>query len=259
MRLGIFDSGVGGLTFAAAIKEVLPQHQIIYYGDTVHLPYGDKSPEAIIGFSKKISQFLVDQGCDAILIACNSASATAYPALIESKAFDLPIYNVIDPVIDHLSDIDPESVIGVIGTRATIRSKVFKKKIRQKYSNMEVRSYPTPLLAPMIEDGFVHDAISLGVVSRYLDRKKLKGIDQLILGCTHYPLIESDFRLALKGKAEVINPVGIVARFLHERYADSEPTTGEDMFFVSDLTDSFSKMAKTFFGKKVNLVEKNIW
>jgi glutamate racemase len=259
MRLGIFDSGVGGLTFAAAIKEVLPQHQIIYYGDTVHLPYGDKSPEAIIGFSKKISRFLVEQKCDAILIACNSASATAYPHLIESGQFDLPIFNVIDPVIEHLSTIEKDAVVGIIGTRATIKSKVFKKKIRAKFTHMDVRSYPTPLLAPMIEDGFVHDAISLGVVRRYLQRKKLKGISHLVLGCTHYPLIESDFILALEGKAEVINPVGIVAKFLKGRYEESNGSHEEDLFYVSDLTDSFRKMAKTFFGKKLNLIEKNIW
>ena len=259
MKLGVFDSGVGGLTFASAIKQKNPGIELVYFGDTVHLPYGDKSAEVIISFSTEISQFLINKECDAILIACNSASTVAYDELVKNTDISVPVFNVIDPVIESLSHEKSDSVIGIIGTRATIGSKVYRTKIKSRFPELEVQSYPTPLLAPMVEDGFINDNISRGVVEKYLGHENLKGITCLILGCTHYPIIEHDFIAVLDGNAHVINPVEIVADYLSERLKEEfSSLPGKDHFYVSDLTESFESMTELFFGSEISLEEINL-
>jgi glutamate racemase len=261
--IGIFDSGIGGLTVAHAVKEVLPEEQIIYFGDTAHLPYGDKSTAAIQAYSVKICDVLLKQDCKVILIACNSASAAAYElvkAYIGSRALAL---NVIDPVIKHLSTHPKGSKVGLIGTRQTISSNIYKKCVDENSLSIHLESLATPLLAPMIEDGFYNNNISRVLIHEYLSSEKLQGIDSLILGCTHYPLVKNEINDFYAGKVNVIDSSEIVAQalkgFLTERGLLNKGHKAEDKFFVSDLTPSFVESTRIFFRKEVDLEYYPIW
>ena len=154
--IGVFDSGIGGLTVAKAIRSYLPNERLLYFGDTKHLPYGDKSVQSIQKFAKNIALFLKEQKCKMIVIACNTASSVAYD-IIKDKYQDIEIVNVIDPIINHISKYEYHNTIGVIGTKGTINSGVYNKKIKLINNNIEVKSLATPLLAAMIEEGFFND------------------------------------------------------------------------------------------------------
>ena len=211
--IGIFDSGIGGLTVAHALKEQMPNESIIYFGDTKHLPYGEKSEESIVNFSTKISKFLVNQNCKAIVIACNSASSVAFD-VVKKEAKNISVFNVIDPVIKEVVKVCADYDIGVIGTKATIKSNVYEHKIIKLCNSSKVSSLATPLLAPMIEEGFINEDISHTVIANYLSNKKLANIDHLILACTHYPLIHQEIKDYYNGKVTVIDSANIVAKYI---------------------------------------------
>jgi glutamate racemase len=261
--IGIFDSGIGGLTVANAIRKILPQEQLIYFGDTAHMPYGDKSPEAIKFYSLKIAKFLLDKGCKVIVIACNTASAHAYHELLHFLGDRIPIINVIDPVVDLLVKNEQDRKIGVIGTKSTIRSDIYAKKFKAADPSVVVSSLATPLLAPMIEEGFFNNNISKTVINSYLSSPKLKKIDSLILACTHYPLISSEISAFYKDKVRIINTAEIVARHVQDRLKElnllNEEVPKRHQFFVSDYTPSFEKSTRLFFGEKISLSLKPIW
>ena len=182
-KIGLFDSGLGGLTVLRALNKMLPDAAKVYYGDTLHLPYGDKSDEAIVGYSMEIVQFLKDQGCGLIVIACNSASAAAGKAL-EERFPELTFVNVIDPVVDYLASLSPQRV-GLLGTRATVRSGAYSEKLAAKNSEVELQALATPLLVPLIEDGFLGTGIDASVLAHYLKDPAMNGITSLVPGCTH--------------------------------------------------------------------------
>ena len=257
--IGILDSGIGGLTNARAIQELLPNEKIIFYGDTTHLPYGDKSKQSIIGYVLKIGEFLRLHQVKMILIACNSASAAAYNDLVLATPPNIPVLNVIDPIVNHLVKMNQYKKIGIIGTKATIDSRVYPNKFKKKSPDTIVKSLATPLLAPMIEEGFFNNNISQTIVNAYLSNKNLKDIDALILACTHYPLIKKEIDHFYKNSIDIIDSTKVVAtevyRVLKEyqllnTLEDVEP---EHEFFVSDYTSSFEKTTSLFFGKKVKL------
>ena len=261
--IGIFDSGIGGLTVASAVKKALPSEQIIYFGDTAHLPYGDKSTASIQAYSIKISDLLLKQNCKIILIACNSASAASFElvkAYVGSKAL---VMNVIDPVIAHLSTEQPGSKIGLIGTRKTISSNIYNKRVHESNLPIELESLATPLLAPMIEDGFFNNNISKALIIEYLSSPKLDGIKSLILGCTHYPLIKNEINEFFEGKVNIIDSSDIVAKALKELLTNKSLLNNglklTDKFFVSDFTRSFAESTKIFFHEKVNLEHYPLW
>lgn len=263
LPIGIFDSGIGGLTVASAIHQLLPKEGLIYFGDTAHLPYGDKSPEAIKYFSLKIGKFLLEKECKLIVIACNTASSLAYQDLVDFLGDRIPVINVIDPVVDHLVNQGQHRKIGVIGTKATIKTDVYAKKIKALQPALDVKSLPTPLLAPMIEEGFFSNTISKTVINSYLSSPKLKNIDSLILACTHYPLIKPEIEAYYQNKVEIINTADIVAQYVKKRLSEldllntTEPVRHQ--FYVSDYTPSFEKSTKIFFGEQIHLKLKNIW
>lgn len=263
LPIGIFDSGIGGLTVANAIRKILPNEQIIYFGDTAHMPYGDKSPEAIKFYSLKIAKFLIDKNCKLILIACNTASAHAYHELLHFLGDRIPILNVIDPVVDFMVQSGTHKKIGVIGTKSTIRSDIYAKKFKEADPSLDVSSLATPLLAPMIEEGFFNNNISKTVINSYLSSPKLKKIDSLILACTHYPLIKPEISAYYNGKVDIINTAEIVADHLKERLKGlkllNEEPAKRHQFFVSDYTPSFAKSTRLFFGEKIHLSYKPIW
>jgi len=259
--IGIFDSGIGGLTVAHALKESLPFESIIYFGDTKHLPYGEKSDIAIQDFSITISKFLMEKECKAIVIACNSASSVAFEK-VKKLASTIPVFNVIQPVIDEITKNCDNCKIGVIGTKATIQSGIYKSKILEKSPQCSVTSLATPLLAPMIEEGFINEEISKTIIHNYLSNTKLHGIEKLILACTHYPLIKDEIKQFYNNKVGLVDSAKIVSESIFSELGKRnllnlsfEP---EYQFYVSNFTESFENSAKFFFQEELSLEEINI-
>jgi glutamate racemase len=260
--IGIYDSGTGGLTVAKAIAEALPNESFIYFGDTAHLPYGDKSKESIQLYSKRISDFLVGKGCKAIVIACNTASAHAF-ATLEKRHPSIPIINVVDPTVKYCATHKNYKKIGVIATKGTVTSRIYPRKINKIDPQLNVVQNATPLLAPMIEEGFFNNSISQTIINSYLSAKNFRHIDALILACTHYPLIKKEVESFFQNTVHVIDSATVVAEVTkkiltkHHLLATSKKT--ERLFYVSDFTKSFEKTAKLFFGEKITLREERIW
>lgn len=260
--IGIFDSGIGGLTVAHAIKKSLPNENIIYFGDTQHLPYGEKSAESINFFSKKITSFLIEKKCKAIVIACNSASSVAFD-IVKKQAKNIHVFNVIDPVIENIKKKFRNKKIGVIGTKATIDSKVYERKIQSISNKNKVHSLATPLLAPMIEEGFVNERISSVIINNYLNNKKLKNIECLILACTHYPLISNEINAFYNNGITTIDSAKIVAKKITDTLKKDNllkiTENAQYNFFVSNYTKSFEKSAHVFFKENIVLKEINLF
>jgi len=260
--IGIFDSGIGGLTVAYAIKEKLPKENIIYFGDTKHLPYGEKSSDAIQNFSKRIVNFLISENCKAIVIACNSASAIAFD-VIKKETRNISLFNVIDPVVEEVVRVCSDYDIGVIGTKATIQSNIYERKIKELCKRSKVSSLATPLLAPMIEEGFINEKISHTIIANYLANKKLSNIDHLILACTHYPLIHNEITTYYNSSVNVINSPNIVAKYIADALKDqnllNNMIESKHHFYVSNYTKSFEQSAKFFFKKDIKLHEINLF
>lgn len=261
--IGIFDSGIGGLTVAHAVTTLLPNENIIYFGDTAHLPYGDKSSSAIQAYSIKICNVLLQQKCKVILIACNSASAAAYELVREYVGSKAKVMNVIDPVIDYLSKTYPKKTIGLIGTKQTVNSNIYKKKIDNLAKEITLKSLATPLLAPMIEEGFFNNTISESIIQEYLRNIALDDIEALILGCTHYPLIKTQIEHYYQGKVNVLDTSEIVAKSVEKYLSENQNLNAMNAhikhFYVSDYTKSFETSTKIFFGEQIHLEHYPLW
>jgi len=264
--IGVFDSGIGGMTVARALTARLPHERLVYFGDTAHLPYGDKSAAAIQAYSVKICDVLLQHGCKVVLIACNSASAAAFDLVREYLGRRAHALNVIDPTVQLVREHYAGRRVGLIGTKQTVGSRVYDTRLAG--SGVDLRSVATPLLAPMIEDGFVDDAVSAQVIRAYLDDPALTGIEALALACTHYPLIARQIRAhyADKGEAvDVLDSSDVVARHveafltLHGLAAPPAEVPPEHRFFVSDYTDAFEATTRLFFGQQVDLVPHALW
>jgi glutamate racemase len=255
--VGVFDSGIGGLTVAHAIKKLLPQESMIYFGDTVHLPYGDKSEAAIQAYSVKIADILVKKGCKVIVIACNSASSAAYELLKEYVRKDIHIINVIDPMVDLVLRQFPGKQVGLIGTKRTVQSGVYARKLAEGNKDVTVHSLATPLLAPMIEEGFFNNQISHDVIATYLSDPILQNIEALILACTHYPLIKKEISSFFHDKLAILDSSEVVALALKNHLEKegllNDQATGRYHFLVSDYTESFEASAGLFFHETVHL------
>nr|MBK9652019.1 glutamate racemase [Bacteroidota bacterium] len=260
--IGIFDSGIGGLTVAHAIHQLMPAETLVYFGDTAHLPYGEKSTAAIKSYSLHIADFLLKHKCKIIVIACNTASAIAWKVVHDHVGSKIDVINVIDPVVNAVVKSKAKHV-GVIGTNNTVKTNVYADKILEANNMLQVSSLATPLLAPMIEEGFFNNKISKTIINDYLSRPKLKNIDSLILACTHYPLIKSEIESYYKGKATIIDSAEIVAQHvkqvLQNKKLLNKGEARKHHFFVSDYTQSFEKSTRFFFKGKIKLELQNIW
>lgn len=247
---------------AHAVKQLLPRESIVYFGDTAHLPYGDKSAESIRFYSERIIQFLLEQESKAVLIACNSASASAFDSLKEQYSGKIILVDVIDPVVDYLSTRN-YTKIGVIGTKRTISSGTYEKKLMERAPATSVVSLATPLLVPMIEEGFIFDDISNAIIRAYLSNESLAGIQGLILGCTHYPIIKNQISKIFNFNVDVIDSGRIVAQVLKDELEKqdllNEKGKAKDRFFISDYTTYFEKIARMFFEGEINLKKADIW
>ncbi|MCR5886729.1 glutamate racemase [Hymenobacter sp. J193] len=263
--IGVFDSGIGGLTVARAVSRVLPQERLIYFGDTAHLPYGDKSTAAIQAYSVKICDLLLKQQCKVILIACNSASAAAYELVKEYVGSKARVLNVIDPIVAHVGQAYAGRTVGLIGTKQTVNSNVYRKKIDELDVGVELRSLATPLLAPMIEEGFFNNSISGNIIDSYLSSPVLQGIEALVLACTHYPLIKQQITDYYKGGVAVLDASDVVAQHVQQYLLAQElaaPAAGPapaHHFYVSDFTRSFEESTRIFFGQEVHLEHYPLW
>ncbi len=257
--IGIFDSGVGGLTVASAIHRLLPQESFIYFGDTRHAPYGDKSKSTILDYSRRISKFLVESNCKAIVIACNSASATAYTELREDWP-QIPILNVVDPVVREVARLKARKV-GLIATRATVRSELYPKSLQQFDAQALMVQKATPLLAPLVEEGFAGTKVSRGALEHYLQDPSLEDLSHLILGCTHYPLLQKEIEDYFHQKVQVLNSADLVAIALQKMLEqkallNTHGLPASMQFYVSEKTDAFRDTAKLFFGQEIDLQER---
>ncbi len=261
--IGIFDSGIGGLTVANAIKSLLPNERIIYFGDSAHLPYGDKSADALRYFSIRITKFLLDKNCKTVVVACNSASSTAFDTIKDFYPDDIRFFNVVDPLVQEAVG-KKYNKVGVIATKATIRSNAYSKKINALDPSINVVQLATPLLVHMIEEGFYNNNISHAILDNYLNQHRFENLDALLLACTHYPLIKQEIHDYFNGQVKILDPNLAVANQLKvylesNQLLNNEVKNQEDQFYVSDFTESFLETVKIFYGKQIELQEIDIW
>lgn len=255
--IGIFDSGVGGLTVVRALMQQLPGHDMVYFGDTARTPYGTKSRETVIGYAVENTEFLLGKGASIIIMACNSASSVATETLRDK--FDVPVFEVITPAVELAIKISRSCRVGVIGTRATINSGIYERKILEKNPKAKVFSAPCPLLVPLVEEGWFEKPETRMIVKKYLHPLKTKQVDTLILGCTHYPILKKLITHKIGKRVKIIDSsiavTDMVKEYLEET-PDMEKTlqkNGRSEFFVSDYTVQFEKTAKMLLGGNIKL------
>ena len=263
--IGIFDSGIGGLTVARAVAQRLPHERLVYFGDTAHLPYGEKSTAAIQAYAVKICDVLLRQHCKLILIACNSASAAAYELVREYVGSKALVVGMIDPVAEYVGRHYAGRAVGLIGTKQTVGSNVYLKKIDDLDRGVDLHALATPLLIPMIEEGFFNGRVSEEIIRAYLAHDELQGIESLVLACTHFPLIKPQIEAYYQGRVAVLDPSDVVAATVAEALAARQllaPTGGVGPghhFYVSDFTRSFEESTRLFFGQEVQLEHYPLW
>ncbi len=247
--IGVFDSGVGGLTVVKEIMNQLPNENIVYFGDMARVPYGSKSSGTIIKYSRQIIRFLQTQQVKAIVIACNTASALALDAMVSE--FDIPIIGVIEPGAKTAVEYTNTKNIGIIGTEATIKSRIYSNIIHQYDSSILTFGEACPLFVPLVEEGWLHDKVTDEVARRYLSGLKEKNIDSLILGCTHYPLLSSTIQKTMGNKVKLINPAYETALSLRElinSYSLTTPVKAKNLqhkFFASDASERFKRIGNS--------------
>lgn len=260
--IGVFDSGIGGLTVANAINTYLPNEEIIYFGDTAHLPYGDKSADAIRYYCLKIVKFLLERQCKMIVIACNSASSAAYHVLLDFFGGETLFVNVVDPLVAGVADANFKKV-GIIATKATVASGVYQTKLREKAPRLEVAALATPLLVPMIEEGYFHNKISRAIIEEYLSDDSFGGMEALLLACTHYPLIKADIEAFLGEKVKVFDSTKVtvqdIERKLKAQNLLNDKKRHPHQFYVSDFTPSFEETTRLFYSEAIHLDHYSIW
>ena len=254
--IGIFDSGIGGLTVYKALKEELPKESFVYLGDTARLPYGTKSERAVIKFSIENTEFLLKFNIKSLVVACNTSSSIAIEEL-KKRYPELPIIGVIEPSARLTLQLSKRKKIGVIGTEATIRSGKYRHLLEK--GGAEVFSQPCPLFVPLVEEGWLEHKVTEMVAEEYLSWMRGK-IDTLILGCTHYPVIKKVIGKTIGKDVRLIESGYAVARDLKSLLSGKKllrkTGKGEDSFFVSDFTEKFSRVAEIFLGRKIKIKEK---
>ena len=259
--IGVFDSGVGGLTVAREISRQLPYENIVYFGDTARVPYGSKSQNTIIRFSEQIIRFLRTKQVKAIVIACNTASALALDAVKDE--FDLPIIGVVIPGARAAVEATTNGKVGVVGTEATVQSGMYTKVIQGMNPKIEVIEKACPLFVPLVEEGFKEHIVTREIIEYYLESMRNTDIDAMILGCTHYPLLRSKIREYMGDKIQIVNPAYETAlelkKLLSRLDLASNEVAQEEFpyrFYVSDLADEFKEFANSILPYDVEMTKK---
>lgn len=264
--IGVFDSGIGGLTVVREIMRQLPEEKIVYFGDTARLPYGNKSKETVIRFSRQIVRFLKSRGVKAIVVACNTASSYALEEVRKDE--DIPVIGVINAGARAAVSATRNGKIGVIGTEGTIKSGTYGAVLREMKPGVEAFGRACPLFVPLVEEGLFHDSVTDEIASRYLSSLKEKYIDTLVLGCTHYPLLRSTVGKIMGDSVTLVNPAYETAVQLRTLLASMEmgndegkalPLEEKYQFFVSDLAEKFTDFATAILPDEVkNTVQIDI-
>lgn len=255
--IGIFDSGIGGLTVVRALMEQVPGYDIIYFGDTARMPYGSKSPETVIRYAIENTDFLLEKGAEIIVMACNSASSVATESLVQK--YNIPIFEVISPAVELALKNSKKLSIGIIGTRATVQSGIYEKMILGKNPEARVYSTACPLLVPLVEEGWLKKPVTSMIVKKYLHPLKVRQIDTLILGCTHYPLLNNIIQNKIGKRINIIDSSAGVAKKVRDFLKTNKDVenklgkNGKFRLFVSDITQQFEKTAKAVLKRNVKL------
>ena len=270
--IGVFDSGLGGLTAVRELQRLLPGEDIIYFGDTARVPYGGRSRDTLVRYARQDVAFLRTFDLKAIVIACGTVSTTALDVLTEEN--DIPIWGVVEPAAEAAARSTKNGLVGLIGTQATIRSGAYERRIAAEAPGVRVLSRACPLFVPLVEEGLFHDSVTDEIASRYLSSLKEKYIDTLVMGCTHYPLLRSTLHRLMGDEVTLVNPAYETAvelktllrdmdltrssedleRFSEEnsrRAAAGEPILDPYQFFVSDRAENFTRFAKAILPKEV--------
>ena len=252
LPIGIFDSGIGGLTVVRQIHRVLPHEDLVYLGDTARVPYGTKSPGTVVRFACEDTQFLIQQNVKAVVVACNTVSAWALPTL--ERKFSVPIFGVIIPGAQAALKKTRNRRIGVIGTTTTIRSQAYNRAILARDDSARVFARACPLLVPLVEEGWTSNKITQAILRAYLSPMSRRRIDTLVLGCTHYPLLKKAIRGLVGREVALVDSAESCAQFLGERLdgtqllARTRRRTGVIRPFVTDEVERFDELAKRFLG-----------
>jgi len=257
--IGVFDSGLGGLTVVKEIMSWLPGESVVYFGDTARIPYGTRSSETVTKYSIQCIRFLISQGIKMVVVACNTASSTSLGTV--QKMFDIPIIGVIEPGAEGAVKATRNRRVGVIGTEGTIKSGAYVKAIHSRDESIKVFSTPCSLFVPIVEEGWSNTEIAFLTAKKYLSSMIEENIDTMVLGCTHYPLLMETIHKVAGENVVLVNPaeetVGEVKRILEVndmlRQQEGEP---QYRFFVSDLGQKFKEIGSRFLGKEMGYVEK---
>jgi glutamate racemase len=256
--IGVFDSGMGGLTVVREIVRQLPNESIIYFGDTARVPYGPKSPDTVLRYSREITSYLRDQGVKALVVACNTATAHALPALREE--FDLPVVGVIEPGARAVAGATKTRRVGVIGTAGTIRSRAYEKEIRKLLPDAQITAQACALFVPLVEEGWVDTEPTRAIARNYLAPLVSAEVDTVVLGCTHYPLMKTVIGNVVGREVRLIDSAEETARETGEvlRANGLENTTPNEAryrFIASDAPDTFLALGERFLGSAIDRVE----
>ncbi len=252
--IGVFDSGIGGLTVVNALKKILPNETILYVGDTARVPYGNKSSDRIRQYSLEITEWLIRKDCKMIVVACNTVSSLVLDYLISVAS--IPIVGVIDPVVEKAISSTKNNKIAVLGTYATIRSNAYGKKLKKANPKIEVISQACPLFVPLVEEGLVEGEIPRQIAKYYFNNLVNFNVDTIILGCTHYPLLKSTIDTVLKNNIMLVDSGEATAKTvfstLKKSNALSDTTDHEVNCYVTDDPGLFNEVALRFVLKKIN-------
>ncbi|MGI6070193.1 MAG: glutamate racemase [Blautia sp.] len=258
--IGVFDSGVGGLTVAREIMRNLPSEKIVYFGDTARVPYGSKSKDTVLRYSRQIIRFLQTEHVKAIVVACNTASAFAMDEIQEE--LEIPVLGVIEPGAKVAAQVTKNDRIGVIGTVGTISSGIHQQYLQSLKPSVQVFGKACPLFVPLVEEGWMKDPVTVEVARRYLASLQQQDIDTLILGCTHYPLLRSTIREIMGDCVALVNPAYETALELRRLLGDMDLLSlgqrEEEFpyrFYVSDLADKFKKFANSILPYDVEMTK----
>jgi glutamate racemase len=260
--IGVFDSGLGGLTVVKELKANLPNERIVYFGDTARVPYGTKSGDTIIRYSREIVRALLEYNVKMVVVACNTASSLALDVL--KKEFDLPILGVIEPGARKAASITRNKKVGIIATSSTVKSGKYAGKIVQLDKRITVTSQSCPLFVPLVEEGWFDHAVTYQVARQYLAGMKKTQVDTLILGCTHYPLLKGVLRKVMGPKVQLVDSAREAALQVKELLSKlgllrTRLRPGRDMFIVSDEPKQFQRLASRFLGGGVKNVRRYIY
>ncbi|MDD2524198.1 MAG: glutamate racemase [Endomicrobiia bacterium] len=256
--IGIFDSGLGGLTVMSAITKLMPKENIIYFGDTAHVPYGSKSKKVVTNFALGISKFLVKNNVKFIVVACNTASAFSLDTL--KKVIKVPIIGVITAGSVMAAISTKNDKVAVIGTEGTIKSNAYTKEIKKYNKKIQCFSQACPLFVPLVEEGWLDNKVTEQVIKIYLSNIISKKADTVILGCTHYPLLKNTIQKVVGKNINIIDSATAVAyevnNLLKEKNLTNNKGKGSYSFYVSDSPEKFQKLGSKFFSKKIINVKK---